>query len=316
MVSKYNTSLLPRNTLNSKHDFLQAVYTICLVIGAPIGGLVGGFVTTSLGWRWNMYIPAIISGILLVLCFFFVPESLYERHTSANGAPDSEESRLEQKAAFGSTSFEEREAIPAGESAAVEYAPFTFVRSLKMGVYRPGILRRFWTPLLTLQLPGTWMVILHYGGMVGLIVTASTVGPQLLAAEPYRWGSSVGLFNIGGLIGGIVGLFYAYLSTDWWGKRNAQRNVHGFAEPETRLPLMLPSLVCAVLGPLVFGLCAANPGPHVWVGLCFGLGMICVALMQVGSVGFNYILDAYGGLAGDCCKHPPLTSASSFGVCM
>lgn len=276
--------------------FLQAVYTVCLVVGAPLGGLVGGYITGSLGWRWTMYIPAIISGILFLMCFFFLPETLFERHTSPNGAPDSEESALEKTAAFGEAAHAELAPPPGG------YAPFTFARSLKIGIYRPGLLKRLWMPYLTLRLPGTWMVILHYGGLVGLIVTASVVGPQLLTAPPYLWGSSNGLFNIGGLIGGLLGLVYAYLSTDWWSKRNAKREVHGYAEPETRLPLMLPSLVIATMGPLVFGLCAANPSPHGWVGLCFGLGLICFSLMQVGSVGFNYILDAYGGLSGDCCK--------------
>lgn len=274
---------------------LQAVYTICLVVGAPLGGLVGGYIASSLGWRWTMYISAIISGILFVMSFFAIPETLYERQTSANGSPNSEESQLEQKAAFGAMTHVE-------SRTPVAYAPFTFVRSLKLVIYRPGITKRFWAPYLALRLPGAWMVILHYGGLIGLIVTASTVGPQLLSAPPYLWDSSSGLFNVGGLIGGLLGLAYAYLSTDWWSKRIARRDSNGYAEPETRLPLMLPSLFIATIGPLVFGFCAANPSPHGWIGLCFGLGMICFALMQVGSVGFNYILDAYGGLSGDCCK--------------
>ncbi|CAK7221338.1 hypothetical protein SEUCBS140593_004537 [Sporothrix eucalyptigena] len=32
----------------------MAVYTVCLVIGAPLGGLVGGYITASLGWRWTI----------------------------------------------------------------------------------------------------------------------------------------------------------------------------------------------------------------------------------------------------------------------
>lgn len=245
-----------------------------------------------------MYIVAILSGALLVITFFLVPETFYIRNTSANGSPNSEESRLEQKAAYEITHVE--------SNPAAEYAPYTFARSLKLAMYRPISFRRFWTPYLTLFLPGTLMVTLHYGGLIGLIVTISVVGPQILSAQPYVWGSSTGLFNIGGLIGGLLGLVYAYATTDWWSKRNAQKEANGYAEPEEILPLAMPTLVISTLGPLVFGLCAAYPSEHGWIGLCFGLGMVCSALMQVGSVGFNYILNSYGGLSADCCTLLPL----------
>jgi hypothetical protein len=36
------------------------------------------------------------------------------------------------------------------------------------------------------------------------------------------------------------------------------------------------------------------------VGLQVGLAMVSFGLMQAPSVGFNYIIESYGGLAGDC----------------
>lgn len=68
------------------------------------------------------------------------------------------------------------------------------------------------------------MVMLHYAGLVGLIVTVSTLAPGLLAAPPYLWGSNVSLINVAGVIGTIIGGVYAYATTDWFTKRAAKRN--------------------------------------------------------------------------------------------
>lgn len=152
----------------------------------------------------------------------------------------------------------------------VDHRPFTFARSLKLGIYRPGLLRRLITPFQTLRFPGTLMVMLHYGGLLALIVTISSVAPLLLAEPPWLWGSNVGLINVGGLIGAALGALYVYVTSDWYVKYKARREVRGFGEPEARLPLLFPGLVLAVAGALVFGFSAQGRSPMGWVGMEFG----------------------------------------------
>lgn len=183
-----------------------------------------------------------------------------------------------------------------------QHEPFTFTRSLGFMKPKPGFLKRLVSPYLTLALPGTWMVMLLYAGLVGLIVTVSTLAPQILASPPYLWGANAGLINVGGLIGTVIGAAYTYLTADWLVKRSAKREVHGFSEPEKRLPLMFPALIISTAGPLAFGFCAQNASRLGWIGLEFGMGMISFGLMQVPSIGFNYIIESYGGWASDCCK--------------
>lgn len=129
---------------------------------------------------------------------------------------------------------------------------------------------------------------LHYAGLVGGIVSVSTIGPQLVAAPPYLWGSNAGLINVGGLVGSIIGALYAYAVVDSMLKRSARRE-HGAAEPESRLPTMFPTLAIATCGFLIFGFCAEHPSKNTWVGLQVGYAMIAMGLMQVPSVGFNYV---------------------------
>jgi hypothetical protein len=83
-------------------------------------------------------------------------------------------------------------------------------------------------------------------------------------------------------------------------KRLAKKDSHGFSEPESRLVTALPALFIATAGSFVFGFVAQNPSPKGWVGLQFGLGMVSFGLMQAPSVGFNYLIESYSSIAGDC----------------
>jgi hypothetical protein len=136
--------------------------------------------------------------------------------------------------------------------------------------------------------------MLHYGGLVGGIVTISTVGPQIMAQPPYLCATNAGLINMGALIGSLLGAAYTYVVADAQVRgaaRKKGRRLGGyrFVEPESRLSSMFPALLIATGGFFVFGFCAQNPGPKVLVGLQFGYVMVSFGLMQVPSIGFNYV---------------------------
>jgi hypothetical protein len=91
-----------------------------------------------------------------------------------------------------------------------------------------------------------------------------------------------------------------YILADRLTKWTARRKSTGLAEPETRLIAMFPALVIATTGNWVFGFCADNPSPHAWAGLAVGLGMVAYGTVQIPSVGFNYLIDAYFSISNDC----------------
>lgn len=129
----------------------------------------------------------------------------------------------------------------------------------------------------------------RYGGLVGGIVTLSTVGPIFLSQPPYLWGKDVGLINLGGVIGVAVGAALTFFTADYLATRTARKERHGFYEPEARLPALFPGLFIATTGLWTFGFCAANPSPKGWVGLAVGTGMLSGATTMVPSIGFNYV---------------------------
>lgn len=263
-----------------------------------------------MGLPWLHWMNVLLSTITLVLCFVFQAETLYDRkQTPAVYSHHNQKTGAETKEMFTSTD----------SAPATIYPDYSYMRSLRLISYRPGIGQKFIAPYKTMRLPGVWLVSMWYAGLVGLIVTMSTISPQLVAAPPYLWGKGVGLINIGGIIGALLGgvslaylqkihllpltqrsKIYTYLVADFTTKRRAAKDLHGFSEPESRLVTALPSLFIATMGSLVFGFVAHNPSPTGWVGLQVGLGMVSFGLMQAPSVGFNYLIESYSSIAGDC----------------
>lgn len=268
----------------------QAVYTVFLVLGPIVGGIIGGYIANSWGWRWTQWFNVIISGASLLSCFFFLPETLFDRASVMAATTDDIGLSDMKKTGPEKPSFEEHEQIDRSISVDA-YKPYTFARSLKIGMYRGGFWQHFIAPWKTLRFPAVWLVMLHYGGLVGGIVTISTVGPQFVSAPPYNWGANAGLINIGGLIGSIAGAAFTYLLSDHVLKKQAMRQTHGLSEPESRLPALVPGLFLATTGLWTFGFCGNYHLRLGWLGLEFGYGMLTFGLMQVPSTGFNYVSD-------------------------
>lgn len=243
-----------------------------------MGSISGSYIAASLGWPYISWIGVALSAGTFLHVLFLVPETIFDRiiqQTTPSGSPVAAEKLAD------ASHVESR--------SDVKYEPFTFIRSVQFGLYRGNVLAEFCRPFTTLLLPGVWVVMLQYGGLVGGIATMATIGPQLVSAPPYLWGPNAGLINVGGVIGTILGGLATYFGADRRLRKFALREEGGLAEPETRLPIIFPSLFIATAGMLVYGFSGEYPGEHRWLGLQFGLGMLCFGLMQIPSIGFNYV---------------------------
>jgi hypothetical protein len=259
------------------------------------GGLTGGYVGYNYGWTSVFWVSTALSAFIFLAVVFFIPETLFHR-TQADDAtvssvdgkgPDAKEVETVQV----------QDQTPSGH--------LTFIQSLslslgKHSMARGSLLHHLLQPWRTLALPGTWVVMLHYAGLVGGVVTVALIGPQLLAMPPYLWGANAGLINAGGVIGCVLGYLYTYLLADRQLKSRAKHQRRGMAEAEDRLPTLFFPLVVATSGFFVFGFCAQYPGPDRWVGLQAGYAMISFGLTQVPSVGFNYVGCRVQFLPGRC----------------
>lgn len=260
------------------------MYTIFLCGGSLFGGLTGGYIGYHYGWTSIFWVSTALSGFVFLTVLLFVPETLYDRVSTDDASLSSEDNK--------NPDTKEVETVQVQPQ--VSYESFTFLQSLNVNVgrhesARASLVQYFIQPWKTLALPGTWVVMLHYAGLVGGIVTVSLIGPQIVAMPPYLWGANAGLINVGAVIGCVVGYVYTAVLADRQLKVQAKKQHHGMAEAEDRLPTLFFPLVVATCGFFVFGFCAQNPGPNRWVGMQFGYGMIAFGLTQVPSVGFNYV---------------------------
>jgi len=239
------------------------------------------------------WINVILSAALLVLSFFLVPESLYDRQ------PTQPPTRTETDSKDDIENVEKALHITPSSTAVTApfYAPFTYWKSLGMRRPTPLPFSAFLAPLKTLRLPGAWLVMLWYGGLVGGVVTMSTIGPQFVAAPPYLWGANVGLVNVGGIVGGVLGFIFTFTIADRTMRAKGAFPGTLYVEPEARLPVAFPGLVLATTGLWVFGFSAQYPSSNAWVGLEVGTGMVSFGIMQIPSIGFNYV-----SLASQCIK--------------
>ena len=274
----------------------MAIYTLFLALGSSTGGLSGSYIASALGWRWTFWISVILAGANLVLAAVVLPETLFDRDSRPR---QDITTSVSDKAGEKDVSTEEHEV---GSS-----STYGFARSLTVGVNRGGLGKQFIRPWLSLRFPGVWLVMLQYGGLVGGLVTISAVGPTIVSMPPYLWIENASLVNVGGVIGTIIGALFTYFGVDRIVERHAHRDEMGLAEPESRLPIMIPALFLSTTGLWVFGFCAQNPGAGRWVGLEVGLGMVAFGIMQAPAVGFSYVSHSR------CCDkfHPPSPSPSS-----
>lgn len=259
----------------------MAVYTSALATGPFVGGIAGGYIAGNLGYQYMFWISTALAAFTFFIILALVPETQFDRNVelaqlhSARGVEHDGEKMVSATVEYTSQRYDR--------------PTYSYSQSMGLIRYRGNWIRHFIRPWLTLVFPGTWVVMLQYGSLVGGVVALATVGPTLLASPPYLWGNDAGLINVGGLVGTFVGGLVVFATADFLMKWRAKKESHGFFECETRLPLVFPGVFLAVTGTWTFGFCAANPSPHAWAGLVVGSGMHAAGLTMVPSIGFNYV---------------------------
>lgn len=71
--------------------------TLCLfstILGPAVAPIVGGYIDQYLGWRWIFYIKTIMGGVLIVLNFIFLKETLYTPNSKKLAPPANFRERL------------------------------------------------------------------------------------------------------------------------------------------------------------------------------------------------------------------------------
>lgn len=280
-------------------------YTIALCLGATGPMFCGFMLAGGLSWHLFFYVEMAFALATLVLAFFFVEESSYRRKPSiVAGPPPASPTTETSDGAVAVTQVETN--TSKSESRPKEYASKqvssesipprkTLLQQLALyskSAYVPEepfflMMARCFTYLLV---PSTLWVIATYGIYIVCGFAFNFVFPLKIVAPPYNWPqTTMGLFAISSFVG--FGLALPFLPwSDRLAARLTKRN-NGVREAEMRLGVMLPAMVIAPMGAILFGLTAQ-------FDLHWMLYMVGIALTQWSgyfyfTITLAYAVDSY-----------------------
>lgn len=254
---------------------------VCLCLGST-GPLYAGYMLAGgYSWRLFFYVEFAFGVALLISAFLFVEETTYHRKTPHSGPSDS-------------STADDKPTVEAEEQALAIPARKTFAQTLKLwGTWEKDspfftMMARSFTYFL---IPHVVWVITTYGIYIGLGGLAfNFTFPLKITAPPYNWSQlNSGLITVSTIIG--YGLAFPFASSsDRLAARLTRRN-DGVREAEMRLGVMLPVMLLAPAGLILYGF-SAERNLH-WV--CYFVG---VAMNQFTSYFFftftlAYAMDSY-----------------------
>jgi MFS family permease len=265
-------------------------YTVALCLGAT-GPLFSGFMLAG-GYSWVLffYVQFAFSGALLILAFFFVEESMYFRRSdppaSSSGGTEVDPTTKPEAA-----EIEERELA----SSSSGYPPRkTFLQQLALWGPVDHSCAFFSMPLRAftyLLVPSTLWVVTTYGIYIGLCgFSFNFVFPLKIVAPPYNWSqTNAGLHAISTFVG--FGLALPLVpASDIWAARLTKRN-GGIREAEMRLGVLLPAILLAPAGQILFGM-AAERDLH-WMAYFAAVAMTQWAGYFFFTLTLAYAVDSY-----------------------
>ncbi|KAJ9626975.1 hypothetical protein H2203_003433 [Taxawa tesnikishii (nom. ined.)] len=235
-------------------------YTVCLCWGST-GPLYAGYMLAG-GYSWTLffYVEFAFAATLLIMAFLFVEETAYKRKIISSPSP----SVTPEKGAP-VDHVEVVPMVPARRTWAQTLKPWS---SIDREVPFFLTMARSFTYFLV---PSVLWVITSFGIYIGLGALAfNYTFPIKIVAPPYSWNqNNAGLIALANIVGYALAVPFT-ASSDWLAARLTRKN-GGIREAEMRLGVMLPAMIIAPAGLIVYGL-TAQYNLH-WFGYFAGVAM-------------------------------------------
>jgi MFS family permease len=292
----------------------MGLYVFILFGSNFLAPLVAGWLNDAYGWRWTMHFGTILCGVIFVILFFFMEETIYFRDNATLGQNVVKQSSSRSNVMI----VQEDSNSPKGEPSSIEASPAPSVLVgpdhppsinagwSKYGLFKalPGrpsnidMLRMAYRPVIMIfRLPTVaWAGFLYGINLAWYNVLNGTASP-VLTSDPYNWSAAlVGCVYAGPIIGAAFASLWAGNAADWIALQLARRN-NGIREPEHRLWVLAASGIISAAGLITWGV-GAYHDVH-WVGLVFGLGMLTFGCVTGGSIAVSYNVDCFKEIAGE-----------------
>ncbi|KAK9245626.1 major facilitator superfamily domain-containing protein [Lipomyces tetrasporus] len=245
-----------------KRGKYMSLYILGPVMGPAIGPVIGGFLS-AVSWRWVFRVIGILSGVMTIVVFFFLPETYgpYLLHVKAN--------RLRKETGNEKlhTLYEDRLSGP------VTLFLKNIIRPCKLLVMSPIVL------IMSIYVAITY-------GQLYLLFTTFTV----VFEEQYGFSTDiVGLSYIGLGLGCLVSILIVIRYSDRILLNMAAKS--GEKKPEYRLPLLLILAPLDIVGLLIYGW-TVHYAVH-WIVPLIGTFILGIGILATFSPTVSYLVDAY-----------------------
>ncbi|CAK7219763.1 hypothetical protein SBRCBS47491_003960 [Sporothrix bragantina] len=301
--------MLTEITFLHQRSLVFGLYWMMQSVFSNVLNMVSGYIVTNLGWRWYYWVFAITIGAGFCMVFFLGFETRYSRPaTSVDGTiimtdefgvthvlgDDEAQEYLDQQRALGND-------LPriAGQSSAEDFGPRTsYVQKIKPWstphAHPFRMIGLSWLRMVQcLTSPAIIYAILTSSITLGINIDESLTYGAVLSA--YGWSSSsLGLINIGGIIGAIVAALYSAFIGDkfviWMAKRN-----NGIHTPEHRLLVLVPPALYGFAMIFVYGWTAVGASSYWGTLVSYTIFQSTFVVVLIVSSSFA---------AEACAKHP------------
>ncbi|KAF2871483.1 putative MFS transporter [Massariosphaeria phaeospora] len=256
-------------------------YTVALCFGST-GPLYAGYMLAG-GYSWQLffYVTFAFAMALLIAAFFIVEETAYKRNTLTPMPPSIANSDK------------------AVEASHAEVAPLIPERKSFLATLKPwsGIDhdQEFWIMIprsfTYFLVPQVLWVITSFGLYIGLGALAfNYTFPLKITAPPYNWSvTNSGLITVATFLGFFLAM--PFLSSSDRLAAHLTRKNNGIREAEMRLGVMLPAMLMAPAGIILYGF-AAERNLH-WITYFIGVGMDQWGALFYFSFTLAYAVDSY-----------------------
>jgi MFS family permease len=277
-----------------------------LAAASNFSAIIVGPIATNLGWRYLFHILVPFTALEVILLFFFVPETSYNRdhrygidelsrdNLKDLAAIERRHAGLAEKGSDEMIKIETTTSTPPGmrtkKTFKQELAIFT-------GTYsNENLLQLVIAPFaICSNLAVLWMVIVT-GGLSAFFVAQSYDMAQIFMAPPYLLSAAgVGYLSVGPFLGGLLASLILGATLDplikWCAKKNK-----GVYEPEYRLLGMIPS-VTVIIGLCLFGYFAEQGASFYLTAFFHGMdlfGIVCACISAS-----TYVLDAFRDISAE-----------------
>jgi hypothetical protein len=289
---------------------MQSIGTAALVISTT-------YLTSSLGWRWWYGVFGIVSGVILILSFLFIPESLYNRPTDAfegtvhvHHHEGGDVSTVHATTKHGvELDFVRYKARSIKHNLKIFHGPANWMAAREC-LYQMGQCILF---------PNILWVILMNSAVLGIYVVMVTEFAGILVSPPYGFAFT----SLGFVQGGQIAVAMLMVPILGYGGdiliRGLAKRHKGMSEPEYRLiPILLPSVI-VVISCIIFGKAGSHPTEWSPWAIIITYNAEFFGFIGIVLIGFTYSLDCYGERAAPilvliCAIRGLVSFGISFGV--